>query len=86
MIFFSQEKIKKAHSLELSTIEKLIPRTSRLVLTAALLSFHHALQTALTSYYWLLPQLWLNGAYSLGYSSGSTVAPQEGMQDKGDYG
>lgn len=64
----------------------MIPRTFRLVLTAALLSFHNALQTALTGYYWFLPQLWLNGAYILGYSSGSTVALQEGMQDKGDYG
>lgn len=60
--------------------------TSRLVLTAALLSFHHALQRALMSYYGFLPQLWLNGVYILGYSSESTLALQEGMQDKGDYG
>lgn len=63
--FPPQRKINKVHWFRTQHNWKLILRTSRLVLTAALLSFYHAFQTALTSYYWFLPQLWLNRLISL---------------------
>lgn len=86
MCFFFWQKINKVHSLQLSTIEKLILKTSTQLCDSYSGIFTPCPKNSIGKLLLLATQdCSQNRAYVLGHSSRSTLALKKGMQDKEDY-